>query len=178
MQKQQTPYLCHIFICTNVRGNDPENPGCGIKGGGTLKALLKQAVKDRGWKGKVRVSTAGCMGLCGTGPNVVLYPQGIHFSAVTENDVPLIMDALHKMLPGTKKIWFPAKTFGWGWGPPVCWQGWVVLLIYILLLTATGFLVPPHKTLSGYLTGVYTLTAILIFICWLKGEKLHWRWGK
>lgn len=94
MNKQLSPYLCHIFICTNVREDNPENPGCGTKGGPALKALLKKAVKDRGWKGKVRVSTSGCMGLCGTGPNVVLYPQGIHFSAVTETDLPAILDSI------------------------------------------------------------------------------------
>lgn len=104
MQKQQTPYLCHIFICTNVRNDNPENPGCGTKGGPALKDLLKQAVKDRGWKGKVCVSTAGCMGLCGTGPNVVLYPQNIHFSTVTEADLPAIMDAVSNALPENKKI--------------------------------------------------------------------------
>ncbi len=21
-----------------------------------------------------------------------------------------------------KKIWFPAKKHGWGWGQPTCWQ--------------------------------------------------------
>jgi (2Fe-2S) ferredoxin len=94
MNKQTIPYLCHIFICTNVRENNPENPGCGAKGGNALKDQLKKAVNERGWKGKVRVSTSGCMGLCAQGPNVVLYPQGIHFSAVTENDLPTILEAV------------------------------------------------------------------------------------
>jgi hypothetical protein len=76
-----------------------------------------------------------------------------------------------------KKIWFPAKTFGWGWGPPVCWQGWVVLLIYIALLVAAPWLVPPHKTLPGYIAYVTGISAALIYICWRKGEKPRWRWG-
>jgi len=91
MNKQLTPYACHIFVCSNVRDNKPENPGCGASGGAALKAILKQEIKDRGWKGNVRVSTTGCMGLCGTGPNVLLHPQGIHFSSVTENDLPQIL---------------------------------------------------------------------------------------
>ncbi len=94
MKKQSTPYLYHIFVCSNVRDNKPENPGCGANGGGKLKTILKQAIKDRGWKGKVRVSTTGCMGLCGTGPNVLLHPQGIHFSAVTEGDLPAILESV------------------------------------------------------------------------------------
>lgn len=28
-----------------------------------------------------------------------------------------------------RKYWFPAKRFGWGWGLPSAWQGWVVLLL-------------------------------------------------
>jgi (2Fe-2S) ferredoxin len=94
MNKQPSPYLCHIFICTNVRPDHPENPGCGTKDGPALKSLLKKAVDERGWKGKVRVSTSGCMGLCSTGPNALLYPQGIHFSAVTPDDVPAILDSI------------------------------------------------------------------------------------
>jgi len=91
MRKQMTPYLCHIFVCSNVRKNKPENSGCGAKGGGELKAILKQEIKDRGWNGKVRISTTGCMGLCREGPNILLHPQGIHFSAVTEADLPSIL---------------------------------------------------------------------------------------
>jgi (2Fe-2S) ferredoxin len=91
MKKSMAPYQCHIFVCSNVRENNPENPGCGAKGGGALKNLLKKAVNARGWKGKVRVSSSGCLGLCGTGPNVVLYPQRIHFSAVTEAEIETIL---------------------------------------------------------------------------------------
>ena len=93
MKKSTTPYACHIFVCSNVRDN-PENPGCGTSGGGALKTKLKEAIQKRGWKGRVRVSTTGCMGLCGTGPNILLHPQGIHFSAVTENDLPKIIETI------------------------------------------------------------------------------------
>ena len=32
-----------------------------------------------------------------------------------------------------KKVWFKAKEYGWGWYPS-SWQGWIILLIYLLLL--------------------------------------------
>ncbi len=92
MKKQQTPYLCHIFVCANMRENNPENPGCGAKGGDILKDKLKAAVTARGWKGKVRVSTTGCLGLCAQGPNVLLHPQGVWFSGVTEADLDVILE--------------------------------------------------------------------------------------
>lgn len=77
-----------------------------------------------------------------------------------------------------KKLWFPAKTHGWGWGPPVCWQGWVVLLIFIGLIAAAPVLLPPQKSHVGYFAYVTALVCALIFICWKKGEKPKWRWGK
>lgn len=101
MNRKTAPYICHIFICSNVRENTPENPGCGAKGGSRLKETLKLEIKTRGWKGKVRVSTSGCMGLCGEGPNVMIYPQGIHCCAVTENDLPEILETIRNLLPAT-----------------------------------------------------------------------------
>lgn len=44
------------------------------------------------------------------------------------------------MASNGKKIWFPAKRYGWGWGLPVTWQGWVVLQMAMgqRRLTAAG----------------------------------------
>lgn len=104
MHQQPSPYLCHIFVCDNVRENRPDNPGCGAKGGAELKARIKQEIKDRGWKGRVRVSTTGCMGLCGSGPNILLHPQGIHFAGVTANDIALILEQVAVDLTRSKCV--------------------------------------------------------------------------
>ncbi|MBL7016834.1 MAG: hypothetical protein ISR84_04675 [Kiritimatiellales bacterium] len=77
-----------------------------------------------------------------------------------------------------KKIWFPAKTYGWGWGPPVCWQGWVVFLVFAVLLIAAPTLLPPDQHMIGYFTYIIGLVAALLFVCWKTGEKPKWRWGK
>ncbi|HTV75404.1 MAG TPA: hypothetical protein VMD57_00280, partial [Candidatus Baltobacteraceae bacterium] len=73
------------------------------------------------------------------------------------------------------KIWFPAKKYGWGWGPPNCWQGWMVIAAYFILLGAGAvFLLPKHPGLFfGY---VGFLIGILILIAFLKGEKPRWHW--
>jgi uncharacterized membrane protein YhaH (DUF805 family) len=79
--------------------------------------------------------------------------------------------------PVEKKIWFPAKKYGWGWGPPNCWQGWLVLLAYFILLGAgAAMLLPKHLRLFLGYTAI--LVVALILICLVKGEKPHWRWGK
>ncbi len=75
-----------------------------------------------------------------------------------------------------KKIWFPAKRYGWGWGPPNCWQGWVVLAVWIALLLAGMPLVKAHPFFHlGY---VVAMILALIAICAAKGERPRWRWGK
>jgi hypothetical protein len=76
-----------------------------------------------------------------------------------------------------RKIWFPAKTCGWGWGPPTCWQGWVVLAIWFILLTTGGIIILPRSA-PLFLIYEAVLVSALIIVCYIKGEKPRWRWGK
>lgn len=80
--------------------------------------------------------------------------------------------------PEERKIWFYAKEYGWGWSLPACWQGWVVLLGYMVLLAAGAFVFRPDRHLPHYLVFTGILTALLIVVCWLKGERPAWRWGE
>jgi len=80
------------------------------------------------------------------------------------------------MEPTEKKIWFPAKKYGWGWGPPNCWQGWIVLGIWAALLCGCAVLLMPNKGQFVLCTAI--LTIALCIVCALKGEKPRWRWGK
>lgn len=76
------------------------------------------------------------------------------------------------------KYWFPAKQYGWGWGPPSAWQGWVVLAAFAILL-AVGFMVFPHSANAvTFLLYTLVLTVVLVGICYAKGEPPTWRWGK
>jgi len=76
---------------------------------------------------------------------------------------------------GGKRCWFPAKRYGWGWGLPSVWQGWVVLITYFtLVLGGIPFIQVPRGSVL-YVASV--LTVALIAVCWLKGEPPRWRWG-
>jgi hypothetical protein len=78
--------------------------------------------------------------------------------------------------PSEKEIWFPAKRYGWGWGFPCRWQGWVVMALWILLTGLSGWiLLPRHPWL--FQAAVWILIALLIAICRWKGAKPRWRWG-
>ena len=74
--------------------------------------------------------------------------------------------------------WFRAKTYGWGWGAALTWQGWVTYAIYAALLVTSGMLFPPGRAPVLFLTSVAILSVALIGICLLKGEKPRWRWGR
>jgi hypothetical protein len=76
-----------------------------------------------------------------------------------------------------KEIWFPAKRFGWGWGLPCAWQGWVVLGLWLLAIILSALLLMPRH--PWFFQGViWTLAATLIAVCRWKGDKPRWRWGK
>jgi hypothetical protein len=75
------------------------------------------------------------------------------------------------------RYWFRAKRYGWGWGLPLTWEGWVVLAAFVALIACDALLFPPRRALPAYIAGVVGLTALLVAICWLKGEPPRWRWG-
>lgn len=82
----------------------------------------------------------------------------------------------------SKKVWFRAKNYGWGWYP-VTWQGWVILAGYIFLMVKTFEDIDSKShsasdTMLNFLPRVFVLTVVLIIICFLTGERPEWRWGK
>jgi hypothetical protein len=76
------------------------------------------------------------------------------------------------------RYWFPAKRYGWGWGIPSSWQGWLVLAAFVGLLVIGSFIFPPGTELRPYLAYVAALCVLLVAVCWLKGEPPRWRWGR
>lgn len=74
-----------------------------------------------------------------------------------------------------KPYWFPAKTHGWGWGLPCAWQGWVVLGTYVAMGVWLGLQVGPDFPPAHFVVGIGVASAILVAICWVKGERPRWR---
>jgi hypothetical protein len=76
-------------------------------------------------------------------------------------------------------FWFPAKRYGWGWGLPVRWQGWLVFVGYLGLVYAGISYFRPRQAALSFLLYAAVLTAVLIVIVALKGERpVRWRWGR
>jgi len=72
--------------------------------------------------------------------------------------------------------WFPAKRYGCGWGMPVTWQGWVIMIAYVLLIAIGAATIPRHS-LAEFITYFIVLTVLFAAVCWWKGEPPRWRWG-
>jgi len=74
--------------------------------------------------------------------------------------------------------WFPAKRYGWGWGLPTTWQGWVVIGIYAGVIGTAAIVLPPSREPALFTASVVLLSLLLTAVCWIKGEPPRWRWGK
>jgi hypothetical protein len=73
--------------------------------------------------------------------------------------------------------WFRAKRYGWGWGPPVTWQGWVVTIVWFAAIIGGARKLLPLHPISF---AVFTLFmgGIMILICYVTGEPPGWRNGE
>ena len=74
------------------------------------------------------------------------------------------------------RYWFPAKRYGWGWGPPVTWQGWVVVALWLILLLL-GLRHLASRGVVAHAVFVGALTVLLVVISYVTGEPPKWRWG-
>lgn len=75
-----------------------------------------------------------------------------------------------------KQYWFPAKRYGWGWGAPCAWQGWVVFAIWLGVAITGAILLA--KQIGVFIGFMVVMSAIMLGVCWAKGEPPRWRWGK
>ncbi len=80
-------------------------------------------------------------------------------------------------MPQEPEYWFPAKRYGWGWGPPATWQGWAVFVAFFILVIAGVFAFPPHSSPAMFVGCIVILCIALMGVCWWKGEPPRWRWG-
>lgn len=81
----------------------------------------------------------------------------------------------------TKRFWFRAKRYGFGW-EPATWEGWVIMMLWTALVVGGFVVVDAHShsisdTLLIVVPNTLIVTAMLLVVCYLTGEKPRWRWG-
>jgi hypothetical protein len=75
------------------------------------------------------------------------------------------------------RYWYAPKRYGWGWGAPTSWHGWIVLVLLIIAIVVPAHWFIRHGHLRIYLTYVWLLAGVQLLICYLKGPPPRWRWG-
>lgn len=86
-------YAQHLFFCCNRR-DAAERPSCGPRGADRVRDYAKQRIKALGLagQGQARVNMAGCLDRCEQGPVLVVYPEGVWYSYLDEDDIDEIID--------------------------------------------------------------------------------------
>ncbi|AKU25125.1 (2Fe-2S) ferredoxin domain-containing protein [Massilia sp. MB5] len=85
-------YPQHVFFCTNQR--EEGRSCCGGFGAQAAQEHAKRRIKELGLSGpgKVRINKAGCLDRCQEGPLLVVYPEGVWYTYVDDNDIDDIID--------------------------------------------------------------------------------------
>ena len=65
----------HVFVCT-------EGKTCPNQGSNEVLSELRSQASDK----TIRINKAGCLGQCGNGPMVVVYPEGVWYCQVATSD--------------------------------------------------------------------------------------------
>jgi sirohydrochlorin cobaltochelatase len=72
------PLKKHVFVCANA--------DCADRGGLMVLDAMRRAVRRAGLQREVRVTKTSCMGRCGEGPALVVYPDGVWYRGVRQDD--------------------------------------------------------------------------------------------
>lgn len=83
------PFKYHVYICKQTK---PEGaPSCIARGACECLSSLEKELLDAGLTNEVQLTPCDCLGLCGKGPNLVVYPEGVWYSQVKPDDIPEIV---------------------------------------------------------------------------------------
>ena len=81
-----------VLICAGT--------GCTIGNSGELVTEFQKEIRSFGLENEIEVLRTGCLGLCGVGPNVAIYPDNIIYKSVKVEDVQeIVMEHFYKGRP-------------------------------------------------------------------------------
>ncbi len=76
-------FRSHVLVCGGT--------GCTSSGSQKVIEAFEKHLKDKGIDKEVKVVQTGCHGLCELGPVIIVYPEGVFYSRVQEEDVEEIV---------------------------------------------------------------------------------------
>jgi len=81
----------HVFVCTQSRPPGHPRSSCGAVGGTVALQEFMQHLEEQQLWGRVAVTGCGCLGTCGSGPSVLVYPEGVMYGGVDKEGVAAIV---------------------------------------------------------------------------------------
>jgi (2Fe-2S) ferredoxin len=84
--------LKHVFVCSQQRPPGHPRGSCTEKGCREVLDEFYFQLQQRQCFDKVAVTATGCIGPCGSGPSVLVYPESVMYGGVTKDDVNAIFD--------------------------------------------------------------------------------------
>ena len=94
------PYRVHALVCLGGKS-------CPAQGSEAIWFELKRRVLEAGLENEVRVTKSGCMGQCGHGPMVCVYPEDVWYGGVGPGDVEALLAHLRGGPTLAAKIYAP-----------------------------------------------------------------------
>lgn len=73
--------------------------------------------------------------------------------------------------------WFAAKTYGYGSGPPIAWQGWAMVAAHIAVVLGGLPLIRESQTAFTVFALVMVVIPLPLYAAKTRGGW-KWRWGK
>ena len=86
MKRQSLPYDKVLYLCMG--------DSCNGNGAKKISKALKAALADRGLEKRIYLNRSHCLKCCGDGPNIVVTPDGHHFTKVKPSDAKRIVGLL------------------------------------------------------------------------------------
>ena len=98
------PFRHHIYVCTQEK---PEGvPSCSSSSSLKVLQALEREVLAQGLDDHVQITTCGCMGLCDDRPVIIVYPEGVWYHKVQEQDaVEIVASHLSNGRAVSRLLW-------------------------------------------------------------------------
>ena len=88
------PYRYNAFVCTQEKGEGV--PCCAAAGSFTVLNALHSELGAKALAEEVQVSSCGCLGVCDSGPVMVVYPENLWYKKATIETAEAILDSLEE----------------------------------------------------------------------------------
>lgn len=101
-------YARHVFFCLNERKNGEDSCAQHAAQAGFDHCKARVKAEGLAGPGQVRVNKAGCLDRCAGAPVAVVYPEGVWYSFVDQEDIDEIVDSHLKNGQVVERLRLPA----------------------------------------------------------------------